>query len=522
MLKIISNLNLKEKEKYFFISTFVIITLSILTNSIVDTNGFLTNDSTHFLKLAKSFSLNNDLHVYSWTNSGEINFFSMWPLGYPLLISFISDLTFLDVFWSSKLLNILSVLVVFLMIYKQTPFGYSFIALLFLFGSFINIFSYTITENLFMVGLVSYAYTSHNLSTNSNKKNMLLAFLSFAIAFSSRYIGGYLLVFNFFLILKSIKKGSIGTRNLIILLIASGIYMIAYLYMNKYFTGSLTYPHAYLTYESATEIILHFIKKVLEELNLIMASVRFSASPLFSIISSFISGIFISLVWLYCSRAKVKDSSLNTLGNNFVNLSLFYLIVVFAWRLTIWFSPFSYRILFPASILMMIGFAYKILSRTNLNLDGIKAIYLTLVLIGFLSIGYNVVYKQVSFEGISYTENVKRINKKYNEIDGGGAVIFGERQVDYLRTDLIPLKPYYLPLFEKTESLKEINRRIAKFDLLYFNIPEICQKPYRTLSGDRGLNCISTEKKIHSFDNKILDYIKENKKLGLHRIRDIR
>ena len=119
MLKIVSNLNFKDKEIYFFIITFVIIALSILTNSFVDTNGYLTTDSTHFLKLAKSFNQNGSLYVYSWTNSGEINFFSMWPLGYPLLISLISKLTFLDVFWSSKLLNILSVLLIFLMIYKN-------------------------------------------------------------------------------------------------------------------------------------------------------------------------------------------------------------------------------------------------------------------------------------------------------------------------------------------------------------------------------------------------------------------
>jgi len=74
MLKIIPNINFKDKEIYFFIATFVIIALSILTNSFVDTNGYLTTDSTHFLKLAKSFTENGSLYVYSWTNSGETTF----------------------------------------------------------------------------------------------------------------------------------------------------------------------------------------------------------------------------------------------------------------------------------------------------------------------------------------------------------------------------------------------------------------------------------------------------------------
>jgi len=521
MLKIIPNINFKDKEIYFFIATFVIIALSILTNSFVDTNGYLTTDSTHFLKLAKSFTENGSLYVYSWTNSGETTFFSMWPLGYPLLISLISKLTFLDVFWSSKLLNILSVFAIFLMIYKNTPFGYSLIGLLFLAGSFINIFSYTLTENLFIVGLISYAYSTHNLTVQTGKKYILIATLSFIIAFSSRYVGGYLLVFNFFLILKSIKNKEANTRNLIVLLLGSGAYMVGYLCMNEYFTGFLTYPHAYITYESSTEIILHFIKKVFEELNLVMASVRFNMSPIFSIISSFISAIFVSLVTFYCIKTPIRNEKLNTIAGNFLYMSLFYIAIVLLWRLTIWFSPFSYRILFPASILMMIGFAYKVLSRTNINFDGIKNIYLALVVIGFLSIGYNVIYKQISFKGKSYTENIEKIRKKYALLKKGSSIIFGERQIDYLRTDLVPLKPYYLPLFAKSESLGDFNKRIKKFEPIFLNIPEICKKPYQTLSGDRDLNCISLNKKIHFFDNRIMDYIKKNKTLGLHKVSEI-
>ena len=522
MLKIVSNLNFKDKEIYFFIITFVIIALSILTNSFVDTNGYLTTDSTHFLKLAKSFNQNGSLYVYSWTNSGEINFFSMWPLGYPLLISLISKLTFLDVFWSSKLLNILSVLLIFLMIYKNTLFGYSLIGLLFLSGSFINIFSYTLTENVFILGLVSYAYSTHNLTIRASKKNILITILSFVLTFSSRYIGGYLLIFNFFLILRSLKNNQSNTRGLIILLVASGTYMLGYLYMNKYFTGFLTYPHAYITYESSSEIILHFVKKVFEELNLIMASVRFKISPMFSIFSSFLSAMLISLVAIYCKKTSIKDEKLNSLATNFIYMSLFYIIIVLFWRLTIWFSPFSYRILFPASILIMIGFAYKVLSRTNIHFDGIKNIYLALVVIGSFSIGYNVLYKQITFEGITYTENIKQLKKKYSTIERGSSIIFGERQIDYLRTDLVPLKPYYLPLFAESESLGDFNKRISKSNSIFFNIPEICKKPYQTLSGDRGLNCISSNKRIHFFDNQIMNYIKSNKNLGLHRISEIK
>ena len=139
-----------------------------------------------------------------------------------------------------------------------------------------------------------------------------------------------------------------------------------------------------------------------------------------------------------------------------------------------------------------------------------------------MSVGYNVLYKQITFEGITYTENIKQLKKKYSIIERGSSIIFGERQIDYLRTDLVPLKPYYLPLFAESESLGDFNKRISKSNSIFFNIPKICKKPYQTLSGDRDLNCISSNKKIHFFDNQIMNYIKSNKNLGLHRISEIK
>ena len=522
MLKKISKSKFNHLEKYFFISSFVILAFSVLINSYVDSNGFLTTDSTHLLKLAQSFSNDGTLYVYSWTNSGEINFFSMWPLGYPLLISLISKITMLDVFWSSKLTNILSVSFVFYMIYKNTPSGFSLIGLMLLTGSFINIFSFTLTENLFMVGLIAYSYATHNETIDSSKKNILLSLGSFIIAFSSRYIGGYLIIFNLFLIIKSFRDKKIVPRNLILLLIGSITYMFGYLYMNKNFSGFLTYPHAYITFESSSEIIIHFTKKILEELNLVMASVRFKDYPYLSIISSIASLFFIYLSTIFCIKNKAKDIRLNKLANNFIYLALFYLIIVLLWRLTIWFSPFSYRILFPASILLLIGFGYKILSRTEVNLKKIKGIFLSIIMVSLLSIGYNIIYKPLSFKGIPYPSNISQIKAKYSSIEKGSAIIFGERHLDYLRIDLIPLKPYYLPLFKETESLSQFNERISKFNNIYMNFPKICIKPYKTLSGDREPDCISLNKTIHSFDKEIIEYILKNEHLGLHQIGKIK
>ena len=79
-----------------------------------------------------------------------------------------------------------------------------------------------------------------------------------------------------------------------------------------------------------------------------------------------------------------------------------------------------------------------------------------------------------------------------------------------------------MPLFSKIETKEEFIQRIKGFKKIYFNIPSFCQKPYDTLSGDRGLDCLSENKRIHSFDKEIVGFIKENSTKGIFEVRQIR
>jgi len=131
-----------QNEKFVFFVTIVGLIYSIISNSYFDTNGFLTSDSTHFLKLAQSLRDNNGLDVYSWTNSGDKQFFSTWPIGYPMLIYLVSNISQLDVFWSSKIANIICAILIIFSVRRYLKVGFSIIGIIFLSGSFLNIFSY--------------------------------------------------------------------------------------------------------------------------------------------------------------------------------------------------------------------------------------------------------------------------------------------------------------------------------------------------------------------------------------------
>ena len=277
-----------------------------------------------------------------------------------------------------------------------------------------------------------------------------------------------------------------------------------------------------MTYESWQTISVQFIKKIFEEMNLVMASVRFGENSIVATISSILSLYLAYLLFAYLSKKKTLDSTLNNIANNFLYSGFLYLAIVFVWRLIIWFSPFSYRILFPSTLLIALGLLFKLLSKNDTSSQEFKKIYLALCAIAIFSFSFNIVYKQFSFEGVNYNQKVEEIAKKYREIKPGSVVIFGERHLDYLRQDIIPIKPYYLPLFSKIETKEELNRRIKRFKRIYFNIPSFCQKPYDTLSGDRGLDCLSENKRIHSFDKDIIGFIKENSTKGVFEVRQIR
>ncbi|MEE2701910.1 MAG: hypothetical protein VYB18_02610 [Thermodesulfobacteriota bacterium] len=511
-----------QNERFVFFVTIVGLIYSIISNSYFDTNGFLTSDSTHFLKLAQSLRDKNGLDIYSWTNSGDKQFFSTWPIGYPTLIYLVSNISQLDVFWSSKMANIICAILIIFSVRRYLKVGFSIIGIIFLSGSFLNIFSYTSTETLFALGLVLYILRVCELENNQSKKNLLYVCLAFVLTFTSRYIGAYLLIFNLLLILRVFRDQQRYSKYLLVLLIFSSLYVLGYLLMNKIASGYITYSHAYMTYESWQTISVQFIKKIFEEMNLVMASVRFGENSIVATISSILSLYLAYLLFAYLSKKKTLDSTLNNIANNFLYSGFLYLAIVFVWRLIIWFSPFSYRILFPSTLLIALGLLFKLLSKNDTSSQEFKKIYLALCAIAIFSFSFNIVYKQFSFEGVNYNQKVEEIAKKYREIKPGSVVIFGERHLDYLRQDIIPIKPYYLPLFSKIETKEELNRRIKRFKRIYFNIPSFCQKPYDTLSGDRGLDCLSENKRIHSFDKDIIGFIKENSTKGVFEVRQIR
>jgi len=190
-----------------------------------------------------------------------------------------------------------------------------------------------------------------------------------------------------------------------------------------------------------------------------------------------------------------------------------YLSSLFAMRATIFFTTFGYRLLFPFTCLILFGLVLKLISRLKNSNNNSENKFMTIfIFIILFSFSLNVIYKQINYENNNYFYEKNRILLKYKDVKPGTAIVFGERQLDYLRIDLIPIKPFYKPLFSKVENKEDFLNRVSKFQSIYFNSIEYCTKPYKkTISQDRPINCISTIGKYHHFDLELVKYINDKR-----------
>ena len=120
-----------KKEDLFLFVVFIIITLAIIFKSYFNFHGYVSPDSGHYLALAEHLKNGDGFLISAYEFGGEKNeFFAIWPVGYPVLITVVSILTSTSVFWASKILNIILIGFLFLLfrsLFKNNAYIYSLI-----------------------------------------------------------------------------------------------------------------------------------------------------------------------------------------------------------------------------------------------------------------------------------------------------------------------------------------------------------------------------------------------------------
>jgi len=448
-----------EKSWALLSLIFLVVVLSVFIKVIFNESGYLSNDSTNYLFLAKNLTDGHGFYVRLESGGEDMRgLFSSWPVGYPYLIAVISKISGLSVFMSSKILNVIFIGFVFVVFRKLFAADAWVYALIFLFSSYLEIYSFTWSEAGFIFGLVLFSYSLYEFlgkKTNLYFSSLLILFSVFLL-FLIRYMGAFTVgVLGLLLVYLVVYKRYERERIVLIsFLIAFNImFVIWYLYFNYLETGLLSGRERFFAPESNYELLLSLIKAILAEISVPVYHPR----PSFVIPSLFIQ-VLLAAYFLYKNRGvkclgEVSSLEYFSVSRVFFIVGVLYLFCIVSIRWIFYFNEYSFRLLGPGTFLMFVSaISYLSVNLTKSCFDDFKKIIVVLSLISFFL--YVPVKTYFRFQQ-SYDHTLYTLSKKYEHLPIGSILAFEQnKHLKYVRSDLIIKKP------SSSEKLFEFYNRV--------------------------------------------------------------
>lgn len=511
-------MNLRFNDRVIII-VFLVQSVAIVLKSTLYSHGYLTADGCNYLSLAQNLLENNSFETNSFAGVKERVFFSVWPVGYPFLIFVIAKVTGISVFWSSKMLNILFIALIILTfrtLFKDKAYLYSLILLL---APFSEIFCYTFSEVPFISCLLFFSILICHIIKNDNVRlsDSILLILFSVLVFLSRYIGIFtvgcilLLAIYFFL-----KKQYRNSSMLFCSSFLSFGFMSLYFYNNYIRTGFITgMPRGSKPYENIFDFVWMISRGLFCEINMITLGVGNSLmSGTIFLLFLFVQVVF----WVFFITNRRRTIGVFHFlqlksGTVFVLLGLFYIVAIISARSISYFGDLDFRYLFPGTFFIIVGIVN--IMTVNLNSLQIKQFEKYVFAIAIISFVYgnvrpifiNVLSGE---ENVTYTKEMSRIVNSVESLESGSVVIFGDRNLAYLRTDLSIASPFYTPNFPAKESWDVFLQRIeGKYS---------GRRIYVMLKDSNFLNSYEEDELLLKYDKSVVDVIVKNKHRALFQI----
>ncbi len=390
-----------------------------------------------YLTAAQNLKEGNGLFI---TDACKINkvYFAGWPAAYPLAIWITSTVTGFTVFWASKVLNTGILACIMLLYYKLFKSRIIFLIPVFFIDSWLLIASYTWSENLFILSLVLFIYAQRNFHTLPSWKNTLVVLIAALLAFSSRYMGIFILlpiaaaIVHYFF-----KRRKIHFVRLLFAFFSTVLFCTCYLLINRYHTGAATGFFRLPTQlflsggeESFRGLVSAAFYAVINELQLYSSaetSVHSFLAPISVVIFMAISFVYIrSLVF---RQLREHDG----LAHLFIISGIFWWSVVILLRFFMRFDLPDARLLGPGTVLLCTGLFYLISLLLNIKA---RAIY------GWCIVAFSLSYCAIEIHTAFKLDNERinvvlfQLNKDYSILPPGSKVIGSEPQAFFLRTDI--------------------------------------------------------------------------------------
>ena len=428
---------------YKLVLLFLSLCVIILFNTFVDPNGYLSPDSTFYLRLSKNLLAGDGFRIADYSAINGKSFFATWPVGYPIMISIMSKLTGLGIVWASKALNLLIIgliLLLFRYIFREKA---QWAGLIFFIYANIQIFSYTWSEVPFILFLMLTALSLYKCVDSNGKIVWLAGLLLSGIAlFMMRYIGLITVgIIGLIAVVNLLRHRWLLSGKLLIIASLQLIFAALYLYHNKISTGYMTGMPRSLPGESNLELFNQLLSALKEEFILINRWKPFVITL----------GLFLLLgIYLFNTRKKSHcDEKFDGLWKYLLLTGAIYLAAIVTIR---WFSnitPLDFRFLAPGSFLIILSLASYLQGKPSVKVMNSHVFYLVILAIlsfNYIPYKYNI-YKYLTtgknyFQNASYIENTRTVLERYKGVEPNSVVIFGSIHLRYLRENIIPTEIY--------------------------------------------------------------------------------
>ncbi|TXK51980.1 hypothetical protein FVR03_02545 [Pontibacter qinzhouensis] len=340
---------------------FIILVTAHVYRINAEATGYTSPDSRFYLELAGNLQKGKGFYIINRTTN-EPQFFYVWPVGYPVLLYVVAQITSLSLFWSSKVLNFLLLGFNFLIL-RQLSQRYSFVlASIFCSYTLMEVYSYTWSEAPFITALLFLALLiSKPLPLFDKNRYVILLVMTCLFLFLVRYIGafslGVIALLSMYNLLRQCKQLAIklGVASVFLLFL-----MLLYLSINYYFGNSFTGSGRFeIEREPIQDFVLMLYSGLFNEF-LIVRKYRIWGDLLFI----FTTLVQVAIVVVIFLRLKTQQSFKGYMKNSFTNscfgIGLLYLLALIGLRFISHFDDLDYRLLSPFSTLIIAGLMYAI------------------------------------------------------------------------------------------------------------------------------------------------------------------
>jgi hypothetical protein len=413
----------------------------IIGTLLINPTGYVTGDSANYLWLSGRILDGHGFFLPTDGREGAVErWFATWPVGYSSLISGVSWTLGVPTLLASKILNIFLLSLAVLALYIVLGQNGLIASLVLLTAGTLRNYTMTWSEAPFLTSIIILCLFLGKILNDDQRvsnKSLIILFFLLILPFLFRYVGLFVLMPTFliaaYLLFLKRKRESYLIMTVIFF---AFIFCLIYLINNLQLTGHFTGIERVQATEGNYKLFLSLISATFQEFILILP--HWEPSNLTQTVIVLIWAIFV----LFCGILIIKNIRQNIVGKFvsyayiFMVFGLFYLSSIIFLRWTTSFEIFGSRLLSPGFALFFIGLIVWVLGKSKENkMTTIIMLIVTVIIIAGGNI-YSLASKNSLNKFSNYNEHINKVEKKYAQLPDNAIVIFGSRELKYIRPNI--------------------------------------------------------------------------------------